>query len=209
MTFTSPFSQAISQASGLIFDCDGTLVDTMLAHQYGLEKALQRRGLVLPTEWFYQNHSITADALLQKFEAEGLGRIEDKDRVLTEHQQYFREHLHLLQEVTVVSSVAREFKGKMPLAVASNGNRANVIVTLEAIHLLDCFDEIVTREDVVHGKPAPDIYLEAARRLGVSADRCVVFEDSETGLVAARAAGSIVVDVREYYQPSWQPAGHR
>ncbi|MEO6982268.1 MAG: HAD family phosphatase, partial [Edaphobacter sp.] len=88
-------------------------------------------------------------------------------------------------------------------AVATNGERANVESTLRVTELLPLFDEVVAAEDVKHGKPAPDVFLEAARRMHVVAGRCVAFEDSDEGLMAARAAGMRVVDIREYFVPEY------
>ena len=208
MRSLNTLSEAAQQADALIFDCDGTLVDTIPAHLHALQVGFERIGLNFPAEWFHQNHSLTADALLQKFQDDGLGQIEDPKAVLAKHQVLFRESLHMLEEVSVIASIAREYKGKLPMAVASNGNRVNVEVSLEAVDLLPYFDAIVAREDVLHGKPEPDVYLEAAHRLNVAPNRCLVFEDSETGLAAGRAAGARVIDIREYYQPTWQQAGH-
>jgi beta-phosphoglucomutase-like phosphatase (HAD superfamily) len=63
---------------------------------------------------------------------------------------------------------------------------------LKSLHLLEHFQAIVTADDVAHGKPAPDVYLEAARRLGVEPSRCLVVEDSANGIRSARAAGMVV-----------------
>jgi HAD superfamily hydrolase (TIGR01509 family) len=88
------------------------------------------------------------------------------------------------------------------MAVASNGRRRNVEATLRVgTKLLPLFDCIVAAEDVVHGKPEPDVFLEAARRMKVDPDRCVVFEDSNEGLEAAQRAGMRGIDIRAFYSP--------
>ncbi len=101
-----------------------------------------------------------------------------------------------------VVQLARAYHGRLPMAVASGGTRPMVTKTLAAIGLLDLFDAVVTAEDVTHGKPAPDIFLEAARRLGVPPGRCVGFEDGDLGLQSVRAAGMVAIDVRPAYQPA-------
>lgn len=88
-----------------------------------------------------------------------------------------------------VVSLAREFSGKKPLAVASGGHRRIVMNTLRALGIVDLFQAIVCSEDYKLGKPAPDPFLEAAARLGVEPSRCLVFEDTSTGIAAAKAAG--------------------
>ncbi len=95
-----------------------------------------------------------------------------------------------------VASLARLWHGRVPMAVASNGRRANVEASLGATGLLPLFDVLVAAEDVAAGKPAPDVFLESARRLGVEPAGCVVLEDSDEGLAAAHAAGMRSIDVR-------------
>ena len=83
------------------------------------------------------------------------------------------------------------------MAVATGGFRHVCHKTLDALHLREKFKAIVCAEDVQHGKPAPDIFLEAARRLGVEPTLCMAFEDANLGVQAATAAGMRVVDVRK------------
>jgi HAD superfamily hydrolase (TIGR01509 family) len=87
--------------------------------------------------------------------------------------------------------------------VASGGGGIVVRAGIDATGLAHLFDTVVTREDADRGKPAPDLFLEAARRLGVPAQRCLVVEDAEEGLAAARAAGMHAVDVRPYVTSGW------
>jgi HAD superfamily hydrolase (TIGR01509 family) len=109
----------------------------------------------------------------------------------------FQANLSQLQEVRSIADVARRLKFDVPMAVASNGERDNVIASLRATGLLELFDVVVTAEDVKRGKPAPDLFLEAAHRLCASPRRCLVFEDSDEGLMAAKAARMKSVDVRK------------
>ena len=100
--------------------------------------------------------------------------------------------LTMIDEVKAIKSVvdlAIETSGIKPIAVASGGNRAVVISTLQALGIADIFDAIVCSEDYLHGKPSPDPFLEAARRLGVAPKDCLVFEDTASGIAAAEAAG--------------------
>jgi beta-phosphoglucomutase-like phosphatase (HAD superfamily) len=98
----------------------------------------------------------------------------------------------------VVADVARRAHRHVPLAVASGGSREVVLPALRHTGLYAMFDVIVTGEDAKCGKPAPDLFLRAAGLLGVPADRCLVFEDSAEGLLAAAAAGMAAVDVRPF-----------
>jgi beta-phosphoglucomutase-like phosphatase (HAD superfamily) len=99
-----------------------------------------------------------------------------------------------------VVALARSLCGRLPLAVASGGIRRLVDKTLAALDLSHCFQAVMTAEDVVHGKPAPDLFLAAAAALSVPPDCCLVYEDSDLGLEAARRAGMRWVDVRPIVQ---------
>ena len=87
-----------------------------------------------------------------------------------------------------VIAIATAHRGKLPLAVASGGYRDTITRTLDRLAIRDWFDAMVTAEDTARHKPEPDVFLEAAKRLGADAARCVVFEDTDTGLEAARAS---------------------
>ncbi len=84
----------------------------------------------------------------------------------------------------------------MPLAVASGGFRPVITQILRQIGILELFQAIVTAEDTTHHKPEPDVFLEAARQLGVEPRWCAVYEDTDIGLEAARRAGMQAIDVR-------------
>ena len=99
-------------------------------------------------------------------------------------------------KIDVVVEFARKFHGRVPLAVASSGNRANVLHALRSNGILELFDAVVTAEDVVNHKPAPDIFLLAAEKIGANPTKCRGFEDADAGMVALKAAGMEAVDVR-------------
>jgi beta-phosphoglucomutase-like phosphatase (HAD superfamily) len=110
------------------------------------------------------------------------------------------EYLPLIAQVepiNIVVGVARENYGKIPLAVASGGTKKIIEQVLEHLGIRGLFQAIVTSEDVVNQKPAPDIFLEAARRLGVPPQFCRAYEDTDLGMKAIRAAGMEAVDVRD------------
>ena len=95
----------------------------------------------------------------------------------------------------------------LPLAVATSAGRATAEHHLGRAGLLDRFTALATRDDVERAKPHPDIYLEAARRLGVAPERCLAFEDSNIGLEAAHAAGTMAFMVPDLLQPLPESAG--
>lgn len=185
----------------LVFDCDGTLVDSAPVHLVALQKAMEPLGLTMTADWYYPRVGLGPTELLDQFEEHvertGLPRGEILDR----YDVAFKQCLPLVREVAVIAEVAREWHGRVPMAVASNGHRDNVEATLRVANLLPLFDLVVGAEDVERGKPAPDVYLEAARRMKVAPEDCIAFEDSDEGLKAARTAGMKTVDIREHFTP--------
>jgi HAD superfamily hydrolase (TIGR01509 family) len=109
--------------------------------------------------------------------------------------------------VRPVVALVRTLYGRIPLAVASGGIRHLVDKTVAALELTLCFAAIKTAEDVVHGKPAPDLFLAAAAAIGVSPEQCIVYEDSDLGLEAARRAGMAWFDVRPLVQAGRSRSG--
>lgn len=190
------------QVAGLIFDCDGTLVDTAPLHYYAVSEALKKPGLAMDEDWYYERVGLTPVALFDAFE-EIVGPF-DRQQLTADYKVVFQGSLARLEEIGIIADIARRWKGIVPMAVGSNGERANVETTLRAAGLLDLFDTIVVAADVAQGKPAPDLFLEAARRLQVPPERCVVFEDSNEGLEAARHAGMDGRDIRLVFTPEWK-----
>jgi HAD superfamily hydrolase (TIGR01509 family) len=111
----------------------------------------------------------------------------------------YREHLPLIDGAV---DAVRRLASHYPLAVASSSNRPLIDTVLEVAGLKDYFKATVSSEEVARGKPAPDVYLEAARRLGVSPERCAAIEDSHSGIRSAKAAGMYVVAIPN---PSYPP----
>ena len=185
---------------GLIFDCDGTLVETLPAHVQALKDALEPFGLRPTLEWARSKYGQSPATVLLAVDNE-VGRIPaPHSEVLRTWAANYGRNLHLLEAIAPVCDIARQWRGRVPMAVASNGHRRSVLATLDAVGLLPLFNAVATIEDVAEGKPAPDLFLAAARKIGVPPGDCVVFEDSEEGLAAAARAGMRAVRV-----PVFQP----
>ena len=120
------------------------------------------------------------------------------DTMVAEKESLFLEMLDTVRPIVQVLDVAARFRGVLPIAVASGGEGWVVRRTLATIGAEQWFDAIVGAEDTDRHKPEPDVFLEAARRLGVAPHACVVFEDSDLGLLAAERAGMHGVDIREW-----------
>jgi beta-phosphoglucomutase-like phosphatase (HAD superfamily) len=180
---------------GLIFDCDGTLADTMPLHWRAWQTVARRHQLTFPEERFYALGGVPTREILKMLSREQ-GLPIDPIAVSFEKESEYLPLIHQVEPVNAVVAVARAHHGKIPLAVASGGTRKIITQVLEHLGIARLFDTLVTSEDVTRQKPAPDIFLEAARRIGVPPRFCRAYEDTDLGLQAIRAAGMEAVDVR-------------
>ncbi len=185
------------EVAALIFDCDGTLTDSMPVHFMAWQKTMQRYGIDFSEERFYQLAGVPTDRIIERLAGEQRVML-DVQRAAIEKEDAFLELLHLLKPIDIILEVAAHYRGKLPMAVASGGFRDVIVRQLETIGCLDWFDTLVTAEDTQRHKPFPDVFLEAAGRLGVPPEHCIVYEDADLGLEAARAAGMHWIDVRQY-----------
>ena len=183
---------------GLIFDSDGTLVDTMPLHYRAWQELTETRGMHFPEALFYELAGVPSDKITEILN-EKFGYQLDPQKTAEEKEQLFlKKYLPQAKPIEPVVAIAKAYKGKLPMAVATGGIPPVDHFAMKTIGLEDFFDAIVTSEDVQHGKPAPDTFLEAARRLNVEPQYCMVFEDSNMGLEAAKRAGMAGVDIRPW-----------
>jgi len=188
-----------SRPRGLIFDCDGTLADTMPLHWRAWHMITQRYGLHFPEDRFYSLGGVPARDIL-KLLAQEQGRSLDHIAIAHEKEETYLATLPEIEPIHAVVDIARAYHGKIPMAVASGGTEKIITLVLQRLNIRHLFDAIVTSEMVKHQKPSPDIFLEAARRIGVPPRLCRAYEDTELGLTAIRAAGMEAVDVRDLIQ---------
>ncbi|HTY88806.1 MAG TPA: beta-phosphoglucomutase family hydrolase [Candidatus Acidoferrum sp.] len=181
---------------GLIFDCDGTLADTMPLHWRAWNMVTQRHGLHFPEDRFYSLGGVPARDIL-KLLAQEQGRSLDHIAVAHEKEETYLTTLSQVEPIHAVVEIAQVHHGKTPMAVASGGTEKIITQVLDHLKIRHLFAAIVTSEMVKHQKPAPDIFLEAARRIGVAPKFCRAYEDTDLGMQAIRAAGMEAVDVRE------------
>jgi len=176
--------------AGYIFDLDGTLVDTMPLHYRAWNRAMQRAGLKeeLSEDLFYSLGGMPTVRVAGVF-AKHYGLQIDVDKVFHEKEGLFTEMMSEMKYIQPVVDFARKMKGHFPLSVASGGPKVIVTHTLQLMKLADLFPVVITPEDVTHGKPSPEMFLLAARRMGVAPEKCLVFEDAVPGMQAAEAAG--------------------
>lgn len=180
---------------GLIFDCDGTLVDSMPLHMEAWEYAIREKGGSWDLEFFVSQKGMPEEDIVVLYNDRFSSALNPADTVKTKHQ-FFRAHAAELKPISHVVDIALKYQNKLSMAIASGGVRENVELELETIHIRHFFSVILTADDDVKPKPSPDIFLEAARRMGISPEHCQVFEDGDLGLQAAQAAGMLPTDVR-------------
>ncbi|MGA2801750.1 MAG: beta-phosphoglucomutase family hydrolase [Verrucomicrobiota bacterium] len=181
---------------GLIFDCDGTLADTMPLHWRAWQIVTQRYHLHFPKDRFYASGGMPSRDILRSL-AKEQGRSLDHIAVAHEKEEAYLPMMAQIEPIHAVVEIARANHGKIPMAVASGGSQKIIGMVLDHLKIRHLFDAIVTNEMVKNQKPAPDIFLEAARRIGVEPKFCRAYEDTDLGLQAIRAAGMEAVDVRE------------
>lgn len=180
---------------GIVFDCDGTLADTMPLHWLAWSGVCKRHNLHFPEERFYALGGVPSRDILKMLSQEQ-GIPIDHLAVSLEKENAYLPLLPQVQPIHEVVSIAKENHGKIPMAVASGGVKPIIEQVLVHLGIRNLFDAIVTSEDVQNQKPAPDIFLEAARRIGVDPKFCRGYEDTDLGMQAIRSAGMDAVDVR-------------
>lgn len=186
----------------LIFDCDGTLADTMPLHWRAWSVVMDRYALHFPEERFYALGGVPTRDIVRQLALEQDRPELDPLKIAHEKETAYLEHLPHVRPVDEVVAIALEHRGRLPMAVATGGSRNAIPQVLKHLGILDWFETVVTSEDVINQKPAPDIFLEVARRLGVAPELCRGFEDTDLGMQAIRSAGMDAVDVRHLRRPT-------
>jgi beta-phosphoglucomutase family hydrolase len=187
--------------AALIFDMDGTLVDSGQLHEFSWTATLTRYGIPIdrvlmrslagvPTE-------ATLEILVKHFDCRSSASAQEMN-AFKEH--CVREHLQHYVKATSLVEVVQKYHGKKPMAVGTGANTAEALMVLHQCGLGHYFDAVVGADQVNQPKPAPDTFLRCAELLGTNASQCVVFEDSKLGLQAAARAGMAGVDVLLVHQ---------
>ena len=184
------------EPEGLIFDCDGTLVDTMPIHFKAWSITTEKYGLIFPEDRFYALGGVSPFEVLRILSSEQNKKI-DFEEVTQEKESLYMQLISEAKEIPEVMEIVRSNFEKIPMAVASGGTSETVIGILNHCSIKHYFDVIVTSEDVENPKPAPDTFLEAATRMNIAPEKCRAYEDADMGIKAIIAAGMDVVDIRK------------
>ncbi len=184
-------------AKGLIFDLDGTLVDTMPIHFEAWKKMSGHYGFEFTEETFYHYAGIPTKKIISLLNEERNLSTDPEEAMLIK-EAAFLENLDRVEPVEFVVRLLRENKGQLPVSVGTGSRKHMAEKILEAAGLKEFFSIVITADDVVNHKPEPDTFLACARLMGVEPEHCQVFEDGDLGLEAARRAGMIATDIRPY-----------
>ncbi len=196
MASIGQFSFPSTGYDAVVFDLDGTLVDSMPAHLEAWCDALSlygAAGIFKEDVFMAMGGRPTRDIVVELNDEYDL-RL-DPESVAFAKREAFLKRLSSITLIDEVAAFARSLRGKLPMAIASGGTRMAVEKTLAAVGISDWFDEVVTVDDVPVGKPEPDVFLYAARLLDVNPSRCLALDDAPAGILAAQRAGMQVIAI--------------
>jgi len=171
-----------------LFDCDGTIADSMPLHYVAWKRALGEWGCVFPEATFYAWGGRPAAEIIATLNAEQ-GLSMPVVAVAVRKEDFYLEMLPQLQAVPEVLEVIEASYGAVPFAVVSGSTRESVVASLSTLGILDKFETLVCAGDYAKSKPDPEPFLMAAEQLGVAPQDCLVFEDTEMGIESAKAGG--------------------
>jgi len=185
--------------SAFLFDCDGTAVDSMPLHFVAWQRALSDYGCPFPEELFYSLGGVPPVEIIARLNR--MHGLSMPVKVVAERKEdlYFS-LLPDLKPVPEVLEIIDAWQGRVPFAVVSGSTRESIVKSLTTVGLLDRFNILVGSEDYARSKPAPDAFLTAAARLGVAAEDCLVFEDTDMGIQGATAAGMASVRIPQPHE---------
>ena len=186
--------------TAILFDCDGTLADTMPAHYRAWLHVTKHHGILFDEDRFYALGGRPTRDILTTLATEASIEI-DLDQASEMKEAAFLEQVKHVKAIDPVIAAVRRAHGHVPVAVVTGGYHDVCEKILLQIGVREFFDCIVASEDTSRHKPDPDPFLEAARRLGVAPEGCLVWEDSDLGIESARRAGMSWIDVRSFHQP--------
>ncbi|WP_439183808.1 HAD family hydrolase [Carboxylicivirga taeanensis] len=183
---------------GLIFDMDGTLLNSTPIHYKAWLEACRPFGVDFTYAYFI---TLTGRPVIElsKDLIAAFNMPVEAGELVAAKEQLVEKNLHNVEVIPAVFEVVTAFKGRLPMAVGTGASRQRAMRLLEDSGIIDYFDAVITSDDVEQYKPHPATFLKAAQAINVSPADCLVFEDGHLGIDAANAAGMSVVDVKTYY----------
>ncbi len=177
-----------------LFDCDGTIADSMPLHYVAWKTALGEWNCEFDEDLFYAWGGKPVQQIIADLNAmQGLQM--PVETVAVHKEGLYHTYLPQLKAVPEVLEHIEAQHGRIPFAVVSGSGRESIVKALTVLNLLEKFEVLVGAEDYKRAKPAPDPFLLAAEKLGVPPESCLVFEDTDMGIAGATAAGMVAVKV--------------
>jgi len=186
----------LTKYQGIIFDMDGTLIDSMGGHLQAWEKTCHAFGYPFDYDYMHGLGGVptlaTIELLNDKF-----SQTHDAVEVAKQKHQFWLGLNHKPEIIAQTVAVLDYYHGKMPIGVGTGADRSHAIDHLTHTGLINKIDALVTASDVQSGKPHPETFLTVAKQIGVQPNHCVVFEDTKIGYQAAKAAGMDCILVKD------------
>jgi beta-phosphoglucomutase-like phosphatase (HAD superfamily) len=186
-----------SDIRGLIFDCDGTLVDSMPLHMSAWEAAFKTHNSYYNEDFLYSLKGMKELDIIDLYNKEFKTSLDPGLMVNAKHD-FFIKHINDVRPIKLIVNIAKSYFGKLPLAVVSGSVAKIVKSELEVLGILNLFEVILTADDPYRPKPDPDVFFAAASKINLSPEYCMVFEDGDAGLKAAEKAGMKTIDIRKF-----------
>jgi beta-phosphoglucomutase family hydrolase len=187
----------------VIFDMDGVIVDNSKYHRLAWEQYIEKKGLHADKKKLYETYGMRNIELIKIIFGDGISQ-QEAEIIGKEKEQVYRDiYLEAIKPAKGLIPYLQFIKEKnLKTAIATSACIENVDFTIDNLGIREYFDVIVSEKDVTEGKPHPDVYLKAAKKLGVSPTQCLVIEDAVAGVEAGKRAGAFVAAVTTTHVPS-------
>ena len=185
------------RAKALIFDLDGTLVDSMPLHYEAWKEVCAMKGLDFSEEEFYSLAGVPSDRIFEIINERHGTDFDPKADSKLKEETYLKK-IDKLKLVAPVFALAKENFGKLPMSIGTGSPGKHSWEAVRTLGLDAYFDILVSKNDVEKGKPDPETFLKCAEAMNMEPQFCQVFEDGDPGLQAAASAGMIATDIRAY-----------
>ncbi len=184
---------------GLIFDIDGTLINSMPVHFKSWQAIAKTYGFEYPEALFFKNSGRSTGSIVALINIEQ-GLHLDPEEIIQAKKSSYRKLAVKIEPIPQVLKIVTEYCGKLPMALGTGEYRDIATANIKAAGLNKYFDIMVSADDVTHPKPDPETFLKCAELMQVAPEACQVFEDGDLGLEAARRCGMVATDVRPFLE---------
>lgn len=185
----------LSAYQAIVFDMDGTLIDSMGSHGVAWRQTCERYGYPFDPVYMHSLGGVPTDQTVVLLN-EKYGLSHDVQEVARVKRELWEQLDAVPALIPATVAVLNHYRGRLKIGIGTGADRGHALKMLAQTGLLDLVETVVTASDVVHGKPHPETFLTVAAQLGVAPQHCVVFEDTAIGQQAAAAAGMACILVQ-------------